>query len=399
MLRAYIEDRMTEQERHFVELHLLDCELCAEALEGLQLINSEEYHQSIASLEARMVPEQHSRKSNSWIVWASAAAIALLIGSSIIWTTQKIEDASELELAENTKPDKTEKIIEKEEFEPAQDRDEEVAQEAEQVEAIAEIEEPVEPEIILDEDEALEVVQYSVPLIEQDKTAEVYDQPNELTTIEDREQVAAKTTIAASTNTLERKRKKSVSGMVQDQSGEPVPFATVTDELGEANSVTDFEGEFELDFSDDADSLVVRSIGYDEVRQKAEDKPMSITMREQSAVADVVVLGRSERQKNIPTTIAQPRIGEEAYKQYLDTALIYPEEARIAGVEGKVVLSIEVLSSGSLGSITVEKGIGFGCDEEAVRLVRNGPDWKAATKDGASISSTVRQKFKFKLNK
>jgi TonB family protein len=47
----------------------------------------------------------------------------------------------------------------------------------------------------------------------------------------------------------------------------------------------------------------------------------------------------------------------------------YPEIAHKAGIEGKVIVGFVVNEDGTTGSVVVEKGIGAGCDEEAVRAV------------------------------
>lgn len=399
-LRAYIEDRLTEQERHEIELHLLDCDFCSEALEGLEQLGTVEYQKSIASLEAKMASYQKKKSSNLWIVWASAAALAVLIGSSIVWTVQKMKDVTDIALTDSSKPENTEEKIEKKEESEPIPHTEEQTQQMDKSAAINNLEEPATPEILegepMDEDQVFEIAEYSTPLIERDNTSDKALKIADDERVEDKG-LNTNNVMMSSAQPLENdRRKKTVTGTVQDESGEPVPFATVSDEYSKVNTVTDFEGEFEIDVSDKTDSLIVRSVGYREVREKAKDQPMNITMREETAMMDVIEM-KVEHQKTFPATVAQPVIGGKAYKQYLDSALIYPEEAKKAGIEGKVILRIEVYSNGMLGEISIEKGLGYGCDEEAIRLVREGPKWKAATQEGAAMTTTISQKIKFKL--
>ncbi len=61
--------------------------------------------------------------------------------------------------------------------------------------------------------------------------------------------------------------------------------------------------------------------------------------------------------------------GKDEIKRYISDNLIYPEAAVREKVSGTVYLSAEVDDNGRVTDISIEKGIGFGCDEEAVRLI------------------------------
>jgi protein TonB len=70
-----------------------------------------------------------------------------------------------------------------------------------------------------------------------------------------------------------------------------------------------------------------------------------------------------------------PEKGMEQYKLYLKKSMIYPEEAKKNKIRGVVLLSFVVNESGHPSEIRVENGLGFGCNEEAIRLVEKGPKW------------------------
>ncbi len=61
-------------------------------------------------------------------------------------------------------------------------------------------------------------------------------------------------------------------------------------------------------------------------------------------------------------------------EQYLREKLRYPEEAKRAGNTGKVHVGFIVCEDGSIYNPKVLRGIGHGCDEEALRLVREMPN-------------------------
>ena len=67
--------------------------------------------------------------------------------------------------------------------------------------------------------------------------------------------------------------------------------------------------------------------------------------------------------------------GQAALLRYLRSHLRYPSAALAAGVGGRVFLSFVVRADGSIADVTVLKGLGYGLDEEAQRVVRQMPGW------------------------
>lgn len=86
--------------------------------------------------------------------------------------------------------------------------------------------------------------------------------------------------------------------------------------------------------------------------------------------------------------------GVNAWNKYLESNLKYPDEAISNGVEGRVFIQCIVEKNGKGTDIFVIKGIGAGCDEEALRLIKEMPRWIPAKKDGR----IVRQKIVFNIH-
>lgn len=84
---------------------------------------------------------------------------------------------------------------------------------------------------------------------------------------------------------------------------------------------------------------------------------------------------------------------------YVAHSLKYPAKAKAAGVEGKVLVRFVVLPTGAIGSATVEKGIGSGCDEEALRVVKHMPRWLPAKQDGQAVATQYVLPIQFSLDK
>jgi len=79
--------------------------------------------------------------------------------------------------------------------------------------------------------------------------------------------------------------------------------------------------------------------------------------------------------------------GVSKLMKFLRKNLTYPAAARQANVEGKVFLSFIVEKDGAISTIQVMKGLGFGCDEEAVRVVEAMPKWTPGKQDGRAVRS------------
>jgi len=61
--------------------------------------------------------------------------------------------------------------------------------------------------------------------------------------------------------------------------------------------------------------------------------------------------------------------GKKAFKEFVSQNLIYPEEALKNSIEGLVHTEYEVNNLGEVSDIRIKKGIGYGCDEETIRIL------------------------------
>ena len=75
-----------------------------------------------------------------------------------------------------------------------------------------------------------------------------------------------------------------------------------------------------------------------------------------------------------------------------DCRTSYPDEARELGIEGKVILSLEVLANGQIGRIKVIRGLGYGLDEAAITAMR-GCSFEPATMGGQPVTTTIRYTY------
>ncbi|MDQ3392958.1 MAG: energy transducer TonB [Bacteroidota bacterium] len=93
-----------------------------------------------------------------------------------------------------------------------------------------------------------------------------------------------------------------------------------------------------------------------------------------------------------------PQGGMEAFYKYVGKNINYPAQARRMGVEGKVYVQFVVDKDGSLNEVVAIKGIGAGCDEEAVRVVKSAPKWNPGKQRGRAVKVRMVIPITFRLS-
>ncbi len=89
--------------------------------------------------------------------------------------------------------------------------------------------------------------------------------------------------------------------------------------------------------------------------------------------------------------------GNKAMYSFIANEIRYPSPAVENNVAGKVYVSFIVETDGRISNIKVIKGIGSGCDEEAIRVVSLMPNWKPGMKEGKKVRVSTTIPFTFEL--
>ena len=89
--------------------------------------------------------------------------------------------------------------------------------------------------------------------------------------------------------------------------------------------------------------------------------------------------------------------GSAELDKYLDKTLQYPGWARENNVQGKVLVRFMVDESGAVTNVKIIKGIGYGCDEEAARVVAAMPLWKPGKINGRAVRTVYVLPVAFKI--
>lgn len=89
--------------------------------------------------------------------------------------------------------------------------------------------------------------------------------------------------------------------------------------------------------------------------------------------------------------------GDEARIRFLQENIKYPQMARESGIQGTVYVTFVVEKNGSVTDVKVLRGIGGGCDEEAIRVIQAMPPWNAGKQRGKPVRVQFNMPIKFTL--
>ncbi len=139
-----------------------------------------------------------------------------------------------------------------------------------------------------------------------------------------------------------------------------------------------------------------RDFSFPNVRSKNMGFRLAMTSSK-SKNTDLSILDNKIFEGNVFTIVETMPEFPGGEQQYFAKNLIYPTIARSNGIHGKVFLSFIVEPNGSVSNVTVLRGIGGGCDEEAIRLVKAMPKWTPGKQQGKTVRVTVNTSVTFTL--
>ena len=88
--------------------------------------------------------------------------------------------------------------------------------------------------------------------------------------------------------------------------------------------------------------------------------------------------------------------GKEAYLKFIHENIIYPDQALENKIEGLVYISYTVNNIGEIDDVIVTKGVGYGCDEEAIRVIRL-LTYEPVRNRGVKMKVEMKTRIQFKL--
>jgi TonB family protein len=122
---------------------------------------------------------------------------------------------------------------------------------------------------------------------------------------------------------------------------------------------------------------------------------MGVLLQDMSNFAETMKTGDLVYQ--VVEEAASPVGGMEEFFKYIGANLRYPAEARQANISGRVFIQFIVNQDGTLSNIEVLRGIGGGCDEEAVRVLSEAPAWNPGKQRGLAVRQRMAIPIVFEL--
>lgn len=127
-----------------------------------------------------------------------------------------------------------------------------------------------------------------------------------------------------------------------------------------------------------------------------------VEVTEDTKVAEITMVVEEPKEDvdeifNIVEETATPKGGMQAFYDYVGKKLKYPAQARRMGTEGKVFVQFVINRDGTISDVVAIKGIGAGCDEEAVRIIQSSPAWAPGKQRGKPVKQRMVLPITFKL--
>ena len=89
--------------------------------------------------------------------------------------------------------------------------------------------------------------------------------------------------------------------------------------------------------------------------------------------------------------------GQQALMKWLSNNIRYPEAAQQNDIQGRVVVRFVVEKDGSIGNVTIAKGVDKDLDREAIRVVKKMPKWQPGKNNGQPVRSYFNLPVTFRL--
>lgn len=130
---------------------------------------------------------------------------------------------------------------------------------------------------------------------------------------------------------------------------------------------------------------------------------LDVEITEETVIEDIVFEEAPEEEVadeifDIVEDQPSPPGGMGAFYKFVGKSMKYPNQARRMGIEGRVFVQFVVDKDGTLTDIKAVKGIGAGCDEEAVRVLKSAPKWKPGKQRGRPVKVRMILPITFKLS-
>lgn len=154
----------------------------------------------------------------------------------------------------------------------------------------------------------------------------------------------------------------------------PPPQVTI---INIVNDDVDVENDIDIDVEADQETVI-------------QDYVPVVDNRKEEEVVEMEIFTVVESMPGYPG-------GDAARMQFLQENIKYPQMARESGIQGTVYVTFVVETDGRVTDVRVLRGIGGGCDEEAIRVIQLMPRWVPGKQRGKPVRVQFNMPIKFTL--
>jgi len=384
-MKRYNASSLFPEEKIHIENHLEGCELCRDALEGLSLVSDPDTINSIVSeindhlrsnLSSKKVTKNPRPVSlqNSMYYIAAAASVLILVGIFSYFKLYITDQNSELSVV-------TEKaqIEQNDDFKP--------------------VVEDLKPDVVVEE----EIEDNISPTPIQNKKIR--------SSVEEQEKIPAKevepvVVITMNEIDAQESREEKIGDVVEDvvlDQASPIAESEEPNKYVIGGVALNGEGmdterlSFDGDLNQEEKQLNSKRSEKKQAKGKkgkgkfAAEAVSEIIIEEDSLQDDEVLMFTVVE---IPPEFPG---GPDSLNKYLQKSLKYPDSARVLGIQGTVYVSFIVNKTGQVEQSMIERGIGGGCDEAALKLVQSMPYWIPGKLRSKDVNVRMVLPIKFKL--
>lgn len=448
----YLADQMTSKERHDFEKILLEDDFESEAFEGLSQLTSDEISSDLKMLKGELATK--TRKRNSYTYWRIAASLLLLGTFSFMVyflinsdTTLKIvqtKEAPSVEEAERKQNSRetfldTLKIEEDRIIAYQQDLAEtknSLPEEKKQAYTPTQkpfVEEPS-PVVLSEIEEELEEIQMDMGVaepVDMPIVAMVQEEEIEVASARRKKEIVSEKALAPSAvmrkSTASNqsrmvgkdKNMRTVTGkVISQEDDEAIPGVNIIVKGTSTGTFSDSEGNYLIDIPDDEDvTLVYSSVGYisEEIAANNQETIDVNIEPDITSLSEIVVVGYGTQKKsNITESVStidmdeneskrfqydppKPVGGHGKFKDFVKENIQYPASGLEDKIKGTVKLKFTIELNGDISNMEVLKSLGEDFDNEAIRLVLEGPDWEPAIENDSTVIREIKVKIRFRV--
>lgn len=411
-LKGYYTDKLSVLEKVQVKDHLDSCELCSDALEGFELMTDPDKINSIVSeinenLQSSYVKNieilqiKKSKLQTRLLYFAAAASVLLLIGLYFFLPNYVNDESVSQSISQVVDLDK--KSIPSMPLGKYRELNQQVQKQPKQNENIEQVSQKDTPNEIINKVEVKEK-----NIVNQPQQAK--KQSEDINYVAPLKALRAPESIPELSADKETEQERTIESedyvAVDIASTLPLEYyiggVVVYDKTFEQVESSSYSSKSVAISGSSASSKKMNAIPQmaesASKKEKGRKQTEDMVAEEKSDYKNESELTDEDHFFSLGNEVPQFPGGYEALIEYLNSNLNYPKEARKQSLQGQVVVSFIIEENGEVSSAKIIHGVGGGCNEEAIRVIKLMPAWQPAYKEGNPVRVLFNMPITFKLN-